>query len=87
MDKAEDLIRQYEQQKSKKIVKSILIGGGARLPGLVTYWTKKFKMETSVGDPWKGLSYPAAIGPKLQILGPRFGVAVGLALRSFTHVP
>ncbi|MDA1169176.1 MAG: pilus assembly protein PilM [bacterium] len=86
MEKAEDLVRLYEQKSSSKIVKSILIGGGANLPGFSEYWSKKFKMETSVGDPWKGLSYPATIGTVLQKNGPRFGVAVGLALRGFTHV-
>lgn len=85
-EKAEDLIHLYDQKSSNKIVKSVLIGGGANLPGLSDYWSRKFKMETSIGDPWKGLSYPATIGTVLEKNGPRFGVAVGLALRSFTHV-
>jgi len=87
IEKAKDLIRRYEQQGSNKIVKSILIGGGAKLPGLSEYWSKEFSMDTSVGDPWKGLSYPATLETVLQKIGPRFGVAVGLALRSFAHVP
>lgn len=86
-DKAKDLVKLFEQKESKKISKSILIGGGANLLGLSEYWAKEFVMETAIGNPWKGLAYPASIEGALKKIAPRFGVAAGLALRSFTHVP
>ncbi len=86
-DKAKDLVKLFEQKESKKIAKSILIGGGANLLGLPEYWAKELAMQTTIGDPWKGLAYPANIERVLKKIAPRFGVAAGLALRSFTHVP
>lgn len=87
VDKARDLVQLYEQKSSSKIVKSILIGGGANMVGLVDYWAQEFSMDAAVGDPWKGLLYPAPMETLLQKKGPGFGVAVGLALRSFAHIP
>lgn len=86
IEKAKDLCLRYEQKESHKIEKSILIGGGSNLVGVAAYWSKELGMETAIGDPWKGLSYPGNIERMLKINGPRFGVAVGLALRSFAHV-
>ncbi len=87
IEKAKDLVALYEKKESKKISKTILIGGGSKLPGLPEYWSKELAMQTTIGNPWKGLSYSAKVEPVLQRVGPRFGVAVGLALRSFAHVP
>lgn len=86
IEKAKDLLSLYEQKQSKKISKSILIGGGANLVGLSPYWSKELGMQSTIGDPWKGLAYPATIEPILKEIGPRFGVAVGLALRGFAQV-
>ncbi len=86
VEKAKDLLALYGQKESKKISKSILIGGGANLPGLPEYWAKELGVQTTIGDPWKGLTYPANIEPMLKEIGPRFGVAAGLALRGFAQV-
>lgn len=85
VEKAKDLIALYEQKESKKISKSILIGGGANLAGLSQYWSKELAMQATLGNPWKGLAYPANIEPLLNEIGPRFGVACGLALRGFAQ--
>ena len=87
LEKAKDLVDLYEKKEGKKISKSILIGGGSNLLGLPEHWSKELDMQTTIGDPWKGLSYPEQVGGVLKKIGPRFGVAVGLALRSFAHVP
>lgn len=85
IEKAKDLLALYEQKESKKISRSILIGGGANLVGLPEYWSRQLGTQTTIGDPWKGLAYPATIEPMLKEIGPRFGVAAGLALRGFAQ--
>lgn len=86
VEKAKDLIELYERKESKKITKAILIGGGANMQGLPAYWGKEFSLQASLGNPWKGLSYPEKLEGVLTEIGPRFGVAVGLALRGFAQV-
>ncbi len=82
VDHALKMLRLYEQKEGRPPVKhSVLIGGGANLPGLAEYWSRLTGHQTRIGNPWKGLSYPQALEAKLQTLGPTYGVAVGLALR------
>ena len=38
-------------------------------------------MRVILGDPWAHISYPADLKPVLQALGPKFSVAIGLAMR------
>lgn len=85
-EKAKDLLELYERKESKKISKAILIGGGANLKGLPAHWGKEFSLQAALGNPWKGLSYPEKLEGVLTEIGPRFGVAVGLALRGFAQV-
>lgn len=87
VEKAKDLLNLYEQKEGSRITKSVLIGGGANLQGLPEYWLKALGTQTSVGNPWKGLAYPQKLEGVLTEIGPRFGVAVGLALRGFAHMP
>jgi type IV pilus assembly protein PilM len=86
IDKAKDLLRLYEQKEGRRIPRSVLIGGGANLQGLSEYWTRELGTETALGNPWKGLAYPQKLEGVLEGIGPRFGVAVGLALRGCTQV-
>lgn len=85
-EKAKDLLNLYEQKEHRRITKAVLIGGGANLQGLSEYWSRALGAQTTVGNPWKGLSYPQKLEGVLTEIGPRFGVAVGLALRGFAHV-
>lgn len=85
-EKAKDLLSLYEQKEHKRITKAVLIGGGANLQGLSEYWSRTVGAQATVGNPWKGLSYPQKLEGVLAEIGPRFGVAVGLALRGFAHV-
>ncbi len=80
-DKATSLLTLYQSKTGRKISKSILIGGGANLRDLKTQWTGAVGIDTVVGNPWKGLSYPVALGLRLNDVGPTYAVAVGLALR------
>lgn len=86
VEKAKDLLALYEQKEHRRVATCILIGGGANLKGLAEYWAQTLGVQTTIGNPWKGLAYPEKLEGVLAEIGPRFGVAVGLALRSFAHV-
>lgn len=61
--------------------KIILTGGSAFLPELITYFTKLLDIKVIIGDPWDRVIYPLELKPVLTELGPRFTIAVGLAMR------
>jgi type IV pilus assembly protein PilM len=67
--------------ENKRLDKIILTGGGALLPQLSEYISKATSLRVYVGDPWARVVYPEALRPVLNQIGPRFGVAVGLAMR------
>jgi type IV pilus assembly protein PilM len=84
---AQRLLTLYNQQPhSGSITKTVLIGGGAKLPGLVDWWGKKVKHKVHIGNPWRGLSYPDVLQPRMAELGPTYGVAVGLAERGLLNI-
>ena len=68
-------------EKQSSLEKIILTGGSAFLPELVAYFSKLLDMKVIIGDPWDRVVYPLELKPVLTELGPRFAVAVGLAMR------
>ena len=70
-----------QQNKIALIEKVVLSGGSAFLPGLAEFLAEKLNIKVIIGDPWARIVYPAELRPLLDELAPRFGVAVGLALR------
>jgi len=77
----EKVISLYFQKSGKKIMKFIISGGMATLPGLVEYFVEKFGREIRIGDPFRGIEYPPVLAPILREIGSSFAVAVGLAMR------
>ena len=67
---------------AEKIEKIILTGGSCLLPGLAAFVGENFKIRAYVGDPWARTIYPEDLRPLLDRIGPRFAVAIGLAMRS-----
>ena len=61
--------------------KIILTGGSAFLTNLVSYFSKATGLKTLIGDPWSKIIYPLELKPVLEELGPKLGVAIGLAVR------
>lgn len=59
----------------------LLTGGTALLPGIDVFFVTNTNIETSIGNPWKTASV-SSVPPELLEQGPRFTVAVGLALRN-----
>lgn len=71
----------YRSQGTAPIEKIVLAGGSSFLLNLPEYLEKTLAIKTFIGDPWARLVYPLEIKPALQEIGPRFAVAIGLAMR------
>lgn len=82
LNEAIRFVENYEQKYETKIVKVILVGGGARLAGLEKIVAQKFsKALVALGDPFARVDTPAFLAPTLKELSPSFAVALGIALR------
>lgn len=73
--------RRQDGHGESKIEKMIVTGGSAQLPGIVAFFSGKLNMNVYVGDPWARVTVPEALRPVLDEIGPRFAVAIGLAMR------
>lgn len=71
----------YRSQGSGPIQRIVLSGGSAFLANLPAYLEKTLSIKTFIGDPWARVVYPVELKPALEEVGPRFAVAVGLAMR------
>lgn len=76
----------YKTKTGRAVSKTILIGGGASLKGLAEKWTQAVGHAVTIGNPWKGLTVPNSLEPRLQELGPTYAVAVGLAQRGLSEI-
>ena len=77
-----DLYR--SQEGIGHVSKIILTDGSAFLPGLSDYLSRLLSIKVFVGDPWARVIYPTELRPALEELGPRFSVAIGLAMREIS---
>lgn len=76
------VIEQYQQQTpGNRLEKVVLTGGSAFLSSLPEFLAKELQLKVYLGDPWAHVAFPLELEPLLTELGPRFAVAVGLALR------
>jgi type IV pilus assembly protein PilM len=66
---------------NQTVEKIIITGGGAHLPALDPYLTKVLNVNVYIGDPWARIASPVGLRPVLDEVGPRFSIAVGLAMR------
>ena len=81
------LIRTYYQQAGdyKRLDKVILTGGTSLLGNFLDkYISQTLDIRAYVGDPWARIVYPEELKPVLQEIGPRFSVAIGLAMREIS---
>ena len=75
----------FERKHNKTIAKTILVGGGAALKGLLELSKNNLKTEVEVGLPFNKVSAPAFLDNILRESGPEFAVAIGLALRKLSE--
>lgn len=68
----------HQQNPIKRVV---VLGGGAKLPGLVIYFATNLGLEIQEADPWSFVEKDPRIQPKLLADTPQYTIAVGLALR------
>jgi Tfp pilus assembly PilM family ATPase len=69
------------RNRGKTVEKIVLSGGSVFLPNLSQYLEKILNIKVHIGDPWQKVIYPEELKPVLQELGPRFAIAIGLAMR------
>lgn len=74
----------YKNQSQKSIEKIILTGGSSMLLNLPEYLSKELGLRVFVGDPWARVIYPEELKPVLDEIGPRYSVAIGLAMRDIS---
>ncbi len=79
-----NLYLSQEEHRGRVVEKVILAGGSALLPGLTDILARELSLRVFVGDPWARVMYPPDLRPALDTIGPRFAVAVGLAMREIT---
>jgi type IV pilus assembly protein PilM len=75
------LYASMELAQIKKVEKIILTGGSSALPRLTEYLAQTLNINVYRGDPWARVLYPQDLTSVLEEIGPRFSVAVGLAMR------
>ncbi len=71
----------YEKKYNRTISKVILTGGGSLLKGLKEVAAINFKAEIETGHPFSKVIAPEFLTKVLEVNGPEFAVALGLALR------
>lgn len=71
-----------EKRSGENIDKIILLGGSARIPGLLDYFKNRVTPKVEIANAFKNLEYPDSLEKDLQALGPTFSIAVGAALRN-----
>lgn len=78
---ANSVVFAYQKKYNKNISKVILTGGGSLTKGLKDKSISNFNTEVVYSNPFAKTEAPAFLEPILEISGPEFSVAVGLALR------
>lgn len=76
-----NLYLSQEEHRGRVVEKVILAGGSALLPNLTDVLGQELNLRVFVGDPWARVIAPPDLRPALDTIGPRFAVAVGLAMR------
>lgn len=69
------------QGNKNSLEKIILTGGSSLLAHLPAYISHIFQIRAVLGDPWARIIYPEELKPALNEIGPRFSVAIGLAMK------
>lgn len=62
--------------------KVLMVGDGAKLPGLAAYMTKSLGVESIIGNPWNNIDLGDRFAQELAVGAPGYSVVVGLALKT-----
>lgn len=83
---AHRVLIQYETESKKSITSIVLTGGGGVTKALGVYAKNIFSIDVRVADPFAKTESPAFMRSILEVIGPEFAVAVGLALRKLDEI-
>lgn len=79
---AKRVIQAYQAKYPQNPIKrTVLSGGGGKMPGLVAYLASSLGLEVQEADPWFFITKEKNLTSKLAQDAPLYSVAVGLALR------
>lgn len=78
---SDKIFKESHLETGKEVEKIIIAGGTALLPGLVEYLKDYFKKDLEIANPFRKIFYPPILEKKLQVMGPSYAIAVGMALR------
>lgn len=70
-----------ERYPDNPLKRAIVVGGVAKLPGLMIYLAESLGLEVQLGDPWQAVGKEPKFSPQLEQDGAIFTTAVGLALK------
>lgn len=71
----------YQKKYGKSLNKVYLVGGGVKLRGFIEDARKGLQVDVIPGDPFSKVEMPAFLQSMVNVTGPEFTVAVGIALR------
>lgn len=81
-NEAKRVILSHETQNRQRPVKRVVLtGGGAHLPGLVSFFTDFLGLEVQEADPWTAINMDPTMKNKLSSEAAFYSVAVGLAMK------
>jgi len=75
-----NIINELSQTEGKEIERVDLTGGTANLPGLKEYFEEVLKKEIGIPNCFSDFLYPPILTETLEEMGPRYSVAVGVAM-------
>lgn len=85
IEEIERIRRSFFAKKNKNIERIVLIGGPAKMPGLVEYFSNKLEAEVGIGNPFSRVIYPQDLNKSIVEVGAVLSVAAGLAMRELSQ--
>ena len=71
----------YERKYNQTIEGIILTGGGARIPGMITTYSKTVHIAGRIVTPFEQVVVPEFLSEMMERVGPTYAVALGCALK------
>jgi cell division ATPase FtsA len=71
----------YERKYNQTIEGIILTGGGSRIPGMLTTYSKTVHIAGRIVTPFEQIVVPEFLSEMMEQIGPTYAVAVGCALK------
>ena len=76
----------YQRRSGRQVQRVMLAGGGANLRGLLDYAGQSFGVPVERAQPFDKVEAPAFVEELLDVVGPEFSVAIGIALRKLEEM-